>query len=132
MASFDFSLGSLVGGSDAEKRAANSVAAGVEVSAGAFLTAFAQAKMPQYEKVVGIDTALIAGLALSAAGMFDKSGKWGGHVSSVGHGSLAAYFTKLGLSLGTPAAAKSPAGLTQGAPAFGVSANQHAAAGWGR
>ena len=93
--------------------------------AGAFLTAYAQKSMPTYASVGGIDTALIAGLVLSGAGMFDKSGKWGGHVSSVGHGALAAYATRLGDSLATPAAAHaSPKGLGAGAPPFSVPANQ--------
>jgi hypothetical protein len=129
MASIDFSLGSLVGGSDAEKRAANSVASGVEVFAGAFGVTYAQAKMPTYQTVAGIDTALIAGLLLSGAGMFDKSGKWGGHVSSLGHGALAAYGTKLAMSLAAPAPTPSPKGLGYGSPAFAVPANQSA---WAR
>jgi hypothetical protein len=125
---FDFSLGSLVGGSEAEQRAANSVASGVEVAAGAFLTAYGQGKMPAYQSVMGIDTALIAGLVLSSAGLFDKSGKWGGHVSSVGHGALATYATKLGMSLSTPSSA-APKGLGYGQPAFAVPANEGA---WAR
>lgn len=129
---FDFSLGSLVGGSEAEKNAANSVASGVEVAASAFLTAYAQTKYPTYQAVMGVDTALIGGLVLSGAGIFgmkDSGSSWGGHVSSLGHGMLAAYATKLGMSLGGPAANPAPKGLGYGQPAFASQANESA---WSR
>lgn len=123
MASFDFSLGSLVGGSEAEKRAADSLVTGAEVFLGSLGIAYAQTKMPQYQQVAGIDTSLIAGLGLAAISMFDKSGKWGPHVAGFAYGGLGVYGTKLGMSLGAPATQGSPKGLGMGAPAFGVPAN---------
>ena len=75
---------------------------------------------------------LIGGLVLSGAGIFgmkDSGSSWGGHVSSLGHGMLAAYATKLGMSLGGPAANPAPKGLGYGQPAFASQANESA---WSR
>lgn len=132
MASFDFSLGSLVGGGASENKAMERATAALEVSAGAFATAYAQAKMPAYQRLAGIDTSLLGGLVLSAAGLMDRSGGWGQHVSSLGNGALAVYFTKLGATMASDAAGKSVAAalgaLPEGAPAFSVDANKVPAA----
>lgn len=125
MASWDFSLGSLVGGGSREKDAMQSTVNGLEVSASAFATAYAFSRWTQYKEVAGISTPLLGGLALSAAGM------WGGgsHLANVGHGMLAVYFAGLGSTMGQKAKTGAAMGaLPEAQPAFSVEANQAYAA----
>lgn len=128
MASWDFSLGSLAGGASREKAAMDSVVGGLEVSAGAFATAYATSKWADYQSVMGVSTSLLGGLALSAVGLLDSEGQWGQHVSRLGHGALAVYFAGLGATQGSAKTGAVTGALPAATPAFSVDANNAYAA----